>query len=330
MVRTERRRDVTRRTVTPARPETPPTPTPIPQPPSQPSPRRPQVTETRIVQNSSGRYQPHRPPTSLTPQQNLQNRLATKVPSRPQPAPQQQPQSDKGLVQQWREAFHNAGTSIKTSAKEAVTPQGLARNIKAVGRTTANFVQEVDRKATVYDARRKEEAYQHEQRKMRDWMAIPAEKRNEILEERAEQARLKEQLRQERSKFDQYNADRLLASATGAPFHPKVYKVAGGGMFGEDDKYVDEYGREVPNIPEEYQPKGGRRRVRSESQTLNDIFGGDTLGMGGDGIVGGDGSLRRHRVPRGMTMPQEGQPQMQRPRKKMPDLTDPMLDLIKI
>jgi hypothetical protein len=197
------------------------------------------------------------------------------------PAPVPAPTGPPSLKEQWKVAIKDYGQGLKQRATEAVTPAGFSRGVRTIGRKALEARDELSDSIRAHKALKIQEEADARQRRIDNWNNLSPEDRHTILETRAEQARLKEELRQKRITYDQYNSDRVIASMSGQKFFPKVYKVPGGdGIFGESsEKYVDEYGREVPGIPEELYK---RRKAHTEQDDINTVLGG-----------GGSGGRRR-------------------------------------
>jgi len=109
------------------------------------------------------------------------------------------------------------------------------------------------------------------------WVALPRHTREELLEEQAFRNRKRQELSVERQRAESRYLDETTGYITGQKYRPKVYKVEGGETRDgyAEDKYLDEYGNEMPGIPQEIAPK---RKQRSENQTVNDLFGGSSGG----------------------------------------------------
>lgn len=243
----------------------------------------------------------------------------------PQPAPQ--PQRAPTLTDQWTRAVIGVGDTVKTKAAEAITPQGaytiakgVGRGVKWAGNQAYKGMEWLDKERILAE----EERETRKGQRLAEWYALRPETRREILEERALRDQYKQKIRDARQQALEYQLDRTDAYLSGRKFTPKVFKVESSGLFGETtEKYLDEYGREVPGVPEEVRPKRSSR-PRSEAQEIGNIFGFKSGGpvrsplyepppqrqlMGADE---GDYDMPRRRVRYSSEPPQYSQPLQRR------------------
>jgi hypothetical protein len=174
---------------------------------------------------------------------------------------------------------------------ESLTPEQIAAGLKVGAQKGLVYAkkgwkkavvvaQDIDEKLDKYKARKLDEADAKKQAREEWWADLTDAQREVLRTERTKTRLLNEELRQKRSQYDQYAADRTIASLQGARWNPKVYKVStGSGMFGEESyKYVDEYGREVPEPAGEVFQKRSRSPKRTETGDLENLLGASYSG----------------------------------------------------
>jgi hypothetical protein len=221
-------------------------PTPLPpnplRPPTQPQQQR---TPTQVAR------QQRTTPATPTPTQRNRN-------YRNNPVPPTTP-TNTSLVRQWKDAFNAAGRKVATTAKQAATPQGMAQGARAVGRATVKGVK-VAGDATYkgmkwVEEKRQDAEFEREEkntRRMERWQNLPAETRQELIDEQAQKKQLEHKLKVMRQQFEDAQADKTEAIISGRKYQPKIFKIQD--AYGEE-KFVDEYGREVQDPGTEVMPK---------------------------------------------------------------------------
>ena len=102
---------------------------------------------------------------------------------------------------------------------ENLTPEQVGAGIKkyapVVWKKAVRTAQDIDKSLDDYSARKKEEAIHLERQKANYWASLTPDQRNAILERKEKELYMKEELRRRRSQYDQYAADRTLASLQG-------------------------------------------------------------------------------------------------------------------
>jgi hypothetical protein len=179
---------------------------------------------------------------------------------------------------QWRDAINNAGQVVTAKTAQAVTPQG-AYNIARSGARGAyragKFAVNESYKGMDWLEKKRQAQISEQNRiaeeKQEAWDLLPYEEKKDILQSRYMAAEMRHKLQRMRQQAEDYQLDKNDAYLSGRRFTPKVFKVNSENSWG-DPTYMDEYGRELPGIPEEVTPKKARR-PRSETEDINNIFG---------------------------------------------------------
>jgi hypothetical protein len=175
-----------------------------------------------------------------------------------------------------KEDWGAAKQYVKQGAKYLATPQGMYQTTKGAVVGGANAALKAGK--WLEQKRQDEINYQEDQRKekLRHWNEdLTSAERKEILEDQYLRKQMGQKLKQMRQQAFDYQMDKTDAYLSGRKFTPRVFKVSTPGEFGigETEKYLDEYGRELPGMPEEVTRKSSGRSRRSETQDINSIFG---------------------------------------------------------
>jgi hypothetical protein len=193
------------------------------------------------------------------------------------------PDKELSPRQQWDKFFVDTAKRIDKKWVEFGTPAGVKKNLTtlgrgavAVGKGVVDAMDYAETKLEKWNARKVAEERALEARKQ-EWFAhLPHESQEALLNKRAREQYVKAEIQQERDKWNQYSADRTMAALSGQRWQPRVFKVAvGSDQFGlgTEFRYVDEYGREVPEPAGEMFRRGSRRkRKTSESSDIANIF----------------------------------------------------------
>jgi hypothetical protein len=184
-----------------------------------------------------------------------------------------------------RDAYTNAAHSTQQWATRQVTPQGIWNNTKSAAKLAAKGAVGAAKLASkgmdkAIEIRKKQLDDAEERRIMREeeWLALEPSERKAILEKQAFEQATKVKLRHMKQQFMDYQMDKDEASLTGQKFQPKVFKISGSD-WGEDDKYVDEYGRELPGEPSYMSSRsvkssdGSTTKKRSTSDQIDMVLG---------------------------------------------------------
>jgi hypothetical protein len=126
---------------------------------------------------------------------------------------------------------------------------GAAKKVGVgVGREAVKAGKWVEQKHDESVIRKREE----NTRRMDRWRDLPAETRQELIEEQNQKALMAFKLKTMRQQFEDAQADKTEAIISGRRYQPKIFKIQD--AYGED-KFVDEYGREVQDPGTEVMPK---------------------------------------------------------------------------
>lgn len=183
----------------------------------------------------------------------------------PEPPIPQEPEAN--IKDEWTDAK----IATKQWAKRQATPAGLYHTAAGAADLAYKGMKWVDQQRL--DQIRQEKALKAQ--RLKEWYDIPYRKRKQIIKEQYKRRELGQKLSEIRQQSADYYMDKNTAAITGQDFRPKIFKVTTeGGKYDEDEiKYMDEYGREVPGIPEDVRKKQYKPR-RSESSDIENLFGG--------------------------------------------------------
>lgn len=233
------------------------------------------------------------------------------------PAPPVPREPETTLKEDWGAAKQY----VTQGAKGLATPQGMY----AVGKGAVN----AGYKAGLWLEQKRQDEFnrQKDERDQRKaaWNDLTKEDQQKIREDQYLRKQMGQKLQQMRQQAFDYQMDKTDAYLSGRKFTPRVFKVESHGLFGEsEDKYLDEYGRELPGIPEEVTRRSSSRSRRSETQDISNIFG---LTHGGP--------IRSplDEPPRRQMLPAEGDydtPRQRRPRyaQEPPQYSQPQLRIV--
>ena len=178
------------------------------------------------------------------------------------------------LVDKWKDW----GLKAKIAAKNALSPQGISSAAKKTGglaKRAGKFVVAQANKsmedAVRYDEARRIRDHDSNREKIERWNALDEDERKSILKEQQDKAKMRIELQHFRQGMEDYQMDKNEAALTGRKFRPAIFKKPGG-LFGEDEGCIDEYGRDVPCDRVEPSSKSSRSR-RTENEDVHSLLG---------------------------------------------------------
>ena len=184
------------------------------------------------------------------------------------------PPNPQGLAKQWKDW----GQKAKLTVKNALTPQGISSAAKKTGglaKRAGKFVVAQANKsmedAVRYDEARRIRDHDSNREKIERWNALDEDERKSILKEQQDKAKMRIELQHFRQGMEDYQMDKNEAALTGRKFRPAIFKKPGG-LFGEDEGCIDEYGRDVPCDRVEPSSKSSRSR-RTENEDVHSLLG---------------------------------------------------------
>ena len=178
---------------------------------------------------------------------------------------------DLPLTTQWKDAAVAAGRG----AKQLATPKGIGKVAKGAWDGTARVMNDVQ---DGWDAHKKLKEKEMEARQAA-YDALPEETKMERLRVQAQAKENRLKIQQMRDNYQRVQEEQLTAQIEGRTYNPKYFKVPGG--FGEDDKFVDEFGNELSFDPTHpVSSRSGRssrmprrNEQREEMEDLGDLLG---------------------------------------------------------